>query len=103
MKPTKGTPHLTLAQSVALLELLRAEYATSGMTDPDFARLATERLGHTYSHAQVSKVRHEFGIASNKRPSPSANLTNRQIAAELAKLRADFEALRVRLGDAQAH
>lgn len=70
-RATAGTyTHLSLAQSVQLLELLRSDYTSSGLNDIQFAELATERMGRVISPSQVAKVRKEFGIEANRKVTP---------------------------------
>ena len=47
------------------MNLVKAEYATSGLTDTAFAALATEKLGRKYSHAHIRQYRQVLGIQNN--------------------------------------
>ena len=78
--------------TLRLADLIRAEYATSGMTDGAFAALAVGRLNANVNGDQVRYVRKALNIASNIKPSA---LKAADMLAAMALLRQDLDALRV--------
>lgn len=63
--------HLKLREYVSLVTFMQAEYAKSGMNDPDFARYASAHVGAPIKVSHVQKVRTEYEIASNQRTAPA--------------------------------
>lgn len=88
-KPKKARSLMTLAQKFELMQLVKSYYATLGLTDIEFAKAATEKLGFRVLPATVGNYRTEFGIAAHK-------------AATVAELRARIAELEAQLAEAQS-
>lgn len=48
------------------MEFVRTEYAGSGLTDTEFAKFATEKLGAPYSLAQIRNYRTTWKLPANE-------------------------------------
>ena len=80
---------LTIVQRTDLANLIRLEYANSGMTDAEFANMATSKIGHAVSIATVASYRTAYGIAApGKLTLSEARARIRALGAEVARLSA---------------
>jgi len=89
--PRSSPNRLVLSQQFALCGLVKAEYVVSALTDIDFAKLATERLGFSVVPSNVASAREAFSIISNR------DLARQAPADEVAALRRRVEALEQRI------
>lgn len=57
---------LNAAESMHLCNLLNKEYATSGLNDIEFAKLASKTLGLPLNSLQIANRREDLGIPNNQ-------------------------------------
>lgn len=62
----QGLNKISMIASAKLINLIEAEYATSGLTDKAFAEHATMKLGFDIIESHVRNRRQEMGIESNR-------------------------------------
>lgn len=78
---------LTLAKTFALGELIKTEYVKSDLSDPDFAKHATEKLGFEVNSVNTASVRAALGIvswAARRKAETPETIVERLAAAERA-------------------
>jgi hypothetical protein len=85
----KARNTLTIVERVKLGNLVNAEYASSGLTDAEFAKLATERLGRDVVTSTITAFREAFGLTAPQALTlTTARARIRELEAELAALKA---------------
>lgn len=71
-------------RTFALMKLVEAEYASSGMRDAEFADHASKKLEFEVARASITKARADLGIANNAEPAGvSTTLAYREARALL--------------------
>ena len=70
-------------RTFALMKLVEAEYASSGMRDAEFADHATKKLGFEVARASITKARADLGIANNAEPATASTMAAYREAREL--------------------
>lgn len=92
------TPHrrgpgisLSVGQYVKLADLMRVEYKSSGLFDPAFAALATERLGFLVKDTHVQLARRELAIEANRKMAPAGEAKRNASAPKLLQRVAALE------------
>lgn len=56
--------YLSSVEFFKFAQLLQDEFAAKGMTDPEFAKYASEKLGFDVNKDHVGNTRRDFGIPS---------------------------------------
>jgi hypothetical protein len=74
---------LGMRQSQQLMNLIESEYATSGMTDVQFGKYASEKLGieSMLTRQQIAMRRAELGIGPNADAPTGANSLKARVEA----------------------
>ena len=85
-------------QKMAFWELLHAQFTSSGKTDEQFAKFATETLGFEINDNHVMHARLEFGIAACKPKHAKPKTEKSVLAARVTALERLVDAMRAELG-----
>ncbi len=87
---SKDTATLTMAKNYALINLIKSEYAESGINDVEFAKYATDTLQVPVNNNHIAKRRYEFGIPSNVVKVAGTNVINNNVESRLTGIEEDI-------------
>ena len=66
---------LKMADNFKLIKYITEEYTSSGLSDGEFAKKASEHIGQSVNAAHISNRRVEFGIIANSKVAPPPEMS----------------------------